>query len=170
MVLLMKPWAAFDMADYKDANGAWPWRRPCLKPGREVNPSNRAPARQPVAAASHCHPRASRASPAGNGVLVNDVLQVFIGGGVFMTALPLAFAAFAANASQDPAAGAAVALKGPSSSIDSVTDSTRRPFRAVLMLLLLCVSQRSAFTLQPAYTHAHVVLTQMDGGADLSVG
>jgi hypothetical protein len=85
-------------------------------------------------------------------VLVTDVLQVFIGGGVFMTALPLAFAAFAANASQDPAAGAAVALKGPSSSIDSVTDSTRRPFRAVLMLLLLCVSQRSAFTLQ-LHTH-----------------
>ena len=71
---------------------------------------------------------------AGNGVLVNDVLQVFLGGGVFMTALPLALAAFAAAAAGD---SAPIEDSKPTNGIDSVTDNTRRPFRAAVLLLVL---------------------------------
>ena len=67
-------------------------------------------------------------------MLADDVLQVFLGGGIFMTALPLAIAAFAAAAAGD---ASAVEDAKQTTSIASVTDNTRRPFRAVMLLLVL---------------------------------
>ena len=54
-----------------------------------------------------------------------------------MTALPLAFAAFAAAADSRLFSSGEKAARP---SIDSVTDSTRRPFRAAMLLLLLYVA------------------------------
>ena len=116
MALLLKPWAAYDYLEEKDANG--------------------------------------------NEILAVDCLQGFLGGGIFLTALALASAAFAAaaGARNGPAGGPGstwkrqpIASSDPEAevagepepqpqgrpSLAGVTDRGRRPCCAALGLLLL---------------------------------
>lgn len=86
---------------------------------------------------------------AGNGVLANDCLQVFLGGGVFMTALPLAAAAAGAATQTD--ASQRYSNGGKAASIESVTDGYRRPKRMALMLTVLCVTNTLNYCTR--YTH-----------------
>eukprot|EP01043_Picozoa_sp_COSAG02_P018484 COSAG02_NODE_864_length_16407_cov_4.535197_5_plen_754_part_00 len=91
----------------------------------------------------------------GTWIMHNFYLQVFLGGGIFMTSLPLGAAAFAALATRDASGTSPTTGERQSLSINSVTDSTRRPFRAVLMLLLLwvcCVLACSA--LSPVWNYS----------------
>ena len=123
-VSLMKPWDAFE---YTDDTRAPVNQRPPVRRYRVFTP---------VCVCVRCVCVCVRAC-ATEEFLANDVLQVFLGGGIFMTALPLAFAAFAAAADSRLFSSGEKAA-GPS--IDSVTDSTRRPFRAAMLLLLLYVA------------------------------